>query len=156
MNEHNVGFCDKCGVRLPKVVPIKDSKNKISGKSERTTLLTIVLVINYLFIALLTLSSIFIFIVGLLAIVGNPSEGYSPLILIILTLIPLVVAVLSYWMTYSLQKYNNTARIVMIVYFIIDLLLSAYIGAYIGIILSLFIIYVLALDKNTVQLYTDQ
>lgn len=152
-NEHEKGFCDSCGYKLPKIIPMEIKSSK-ENEYSRTMLLTIVLIINYISIIILGLVGVLILILGIMQIVLGSTSGISPFELIIFTVIPLVIVLLWLYLTYSVQSYNNKARYVMIIYFVIDLIISIYLFSIIGLILSAFIVYVLIFDSKTVKLFT--
>ena len=105
---------------------------------ERTAGLTIVLVLNYIGIAILGLLSIILFLVN--PFVGLIFSGFTGLV---------------FWLIYSLQEYNNTARIIFLVLVILGSIINLTTLDIIPLLIGLFEIYVLAFDQQTVELFEE-
>lgn len=103
---------------------------------ERTTELTIILILQYLAVIVLAIVSIIAFLL------------FPP--------IGILVAVLTglfYWLTYELQNYNNTARIIVLVLSALGLIMDIITFNIISIVIGIFIIYALAFHQPTINLF---
>ena len=105
---------------------------------DRTTGLTIVLVLNFLAIAILGFASFVLFMLS------------PPLGLIVMGLVGLY-----FWLIYELQQLNNTARGIYLALSILGLLLNLFSLNIIGLTLTIFEIYILAFHQPTIDLFND-
>jgi len=74
--------------------------------------------------------------------------------LLISIIIP-VLTVFFFWLTYLIQHYNNTARIVMILCYGLDFLYAIFSLDPITLPLAGFVLFVLLFDKKTVYLFEN-
>lgn len=151
-NNNNDTICVQCGNELPGT-SVQLNINQINlPEHKRTTVLTIVLLLNYLQILFLIVASILM--VFFLIIGKTPS--YLPFDRFSFLLISIIIPVLTvffFWLTYLIQHYNNTARIVMILCYGLDFLYAIFSLDPITLPLAGFVLYVLLFDKKTVYLF---
>lgn len=108
------------------------------GYKQRTALFTVVLVLSYFGVAMLAMVSFIIFLLA-------PPVG----------IIVFIIVGLMFWLTYALQQYNNSARMIFIVLAGLGILISIPTFNIISIAIGIFEIYVLAFDQQTVDLFVD-
>lgn len=152
-NDDKTTFCDNCGNRLAKVISIKPS-HQATVQKERTLLLTIVLVINYITAGLIALVSTLVFLVAVLGLFTPHALDQVNIFLFLAGIIPFVLAVLFFLVNIELQDFDNRARIIILVVSAIELLLAIYLFSIVGFIIPAFEIIVLTLHGDTVQLFT--
>ena len=105
---------------------------------ERTTGLTVVLVLNYIGIAILGFASFLLFML-------SPPIG----------LILILIDGLYFWLIYELQQLNNTARGIYLALSILGLILNFLSLNIIGLAITIFDIYILAFHQPTIDLFND-
>lgn len=103
---------------------------------ERTTELTIILVLNYIGIAILAIVTVILFLM------------FPPIGLLVA-----IITGLLYWLTYELQNYNNTARIIVLILSALGLISDIITFDIISIVIGIFVIYVLAFHQPTINLF---
>ena len=158
-------FCPFCGAKLTYVQP--SNRNNVSNSqfrsnqplrphypaaynpyqnmganyqyNPRTSELTILLAINYVGVGLLGLVSTLLFV--LLPPIG---------------IITFVFTGLFFWLIYSLQQYNNTARIIYLILSVIGLVTNLISLNIIGLLISIFAIYTLGFHQPTMDLFSGQ
>ena len=154
-NNNDVSFCIQCGNELTSntVQSIIEQNNLPVNK--RTASLTIVILLNYLQILLLTVASILL----LFFLIIGESPSFLPFdrfTFILISIILPILTVFFFGLTYLIQNYNNTARIVMILCYCIDFLYAIFSIDPITLLLAGFVIFVLLFDKKTVFLFVNQ
>ena len=152
INSGTMNFCQQCGTEIKREVFLAPRAN-ISDDYDRTWTLTIILAINYLYIILFGLLAILIFFVAVTGEALPYIDFVNSILLLVIGVIPLILAFLMLYLTVELQSYNNTARIIYIILYVINLVASLFILSYVSLVVSLFALYVLTLDKNTVKLF---
>lgn len=115
-----------------------NQNNFQSNIKTRTTELTLVLVLQYIGAGILGFISLLFF-------------AMSPIV----GLIIIILAGLFFWLIYSVQQFNNTARWIMIILIALGLLDSLSGFNIIGLALGALQIYVLAFHEPTVRLFTN-
>lgn len=156
-NESDSKFCFACGSEIKISHKIQSASSNIEDDSFNdrnpritryfdntisetnggmTISLGIVLALNY----------IGVLILGLLGFLSLFSTFF-------LGIIFLIIAFLFGWLTFEVQDYNNTARIILIGLNVFGLILTIIDFDIVSLIISGFTIYVLAIHENTVSLF---
>lgn len=147
-------FCQNCEIKIQNKV-IVEARNSSDEKYVRPALLTIVLAINYFEAIISGLMTFFILFFGIFAF--TESGASNVFVLLLLTLpFPIIITVITIWLTHELQKYNYTAKIIIIGLNMLELIYLVFtfsITNIIGLILALFVLYVLIFDGETNRLF---
>ncbi len=153
-NNNTDSICIQCGNDLSSTI-VQSNTNQINLlEHKRTKLLTIVLLLNYLQILLLTVASILM--VFYLLIGESPSFlSFDRLTFLLLSIIIPVLTIFFFWLTYLIQHYNNTARIVMVLCYAIDFLYAIFSLDPITLPLAAFVLFVLLFDTKTGYLFEN-
>ena len=167
-NDSNALFCENCGTKLKKDTNTPNQSPQYSTPNNnypqgpwpyyvkqnypnatntyyntygnrRTTEMTVVLVLLYIEVAILGLLTFIVFVI-------------SPLLGAIL----FIITGLFFWLFYSVQRYNNTARIIALIIIALGLLSSLQTLNFISIAIGIFEFYVLAFHQPTVNLFMKQ
>ena len=153
VNTGDAKFCQSCWITLQNKTVIEFRK-PLENDYDRPIQFTIVLVLQYIVIGLLGLISIVLLLIGLLTVLSSSALG--TIVFLLVMSIPLLIAGLMFWLTYEVQNYINTARIIMIVLYIINFIITIInftMTDLVGIAIIVFVLYVLILDKRTVRLF---
>lgn len=154
-NDDKTVFCDNCGNRLSKVITITPNAEPVIQK-DRPLLFTIVLGFNYVIAGIIALGSVLVLLVAILGLFTSNALNQTNIFLFLAGIIPLIIAVLYFWVNMELQEYNNTARIIIVVISGINLVISIFIYSIFGLIISGVIIYSLAFHRGTVRLFSTK
>lgn len=130
------------------------ARKNISDEYDPTTLLTAVLVINFFLVIFLGFSSIFLLFYSVTQIATCSVHGINTVMWLLVAFVPFLMTFLYLKLILLLQEYNNTARLILLLIIVFYILFSLWISSYIFLFFSIFMIYVLAIHKDTRNLFT--